>query len=252
MGKVKGMFSLTAVLLACACGVDIAERNNAGNREIRAGNYEAAVLAYQQAQVAAPDRPEAYYNVARAYAELGDVEAADAALEQAIRTADESLMARAYYNLGNLYFERGDYPQAFGAYQQALLLRPSDAATRYNLELALGYLQRPTPTALEQQTEPENETTDPTATPTNQPGALEGPTPTPPPQEGIPDPFASPVAEGTAAGTGVPSTPQPDVRGTLTVEQAERLLDVLRQDTRTLREYLQQPAQGSTDVGKDW
>lgn len=241
----------TALVLP-GCGVDVAERNNSGNALMRQDAYEAALGVYQQAQVAAPDLPHAYYNAARAYFEAGDVITARAALEQALKAGDPAVIARAYYNLGNIHFLSAEYAEAFNAYQQVLLLRPDDEAARYNLELTLWYLQRPTPTALQQQTEPEQQDTDPTATPTNQPGALDGPTPTPPPVEGTPDLTASPVAEGTASGAGSVGTPQPVPQGELTVEDAERLLNALQQDTRTLREFFQQPAQGSTSLEKDW
>ncbi|MDX1994828.1 MAG: VWA domain-containing protein [bacterium] len=246
------VLSFALLLTLVSCGVDVAERNNTGNAALQGERYEAALDAYQAAQVAAPDQPEAYYNAARAYLGTGSVEQAEAALEQAIRAGHESLTAQAYYNLGNVYFGQADYGRAYEAYRRALLINPDDADARYNLELSLLYLNRVTPTAIEQQTEPEPDDTDPTVTPTNQPGGFDGPTPTPPPAEGTPDLTADPI-DGSTGEDGIAAlTPIPQTQGRMTVEQAERLLDAVQQDQQTLREFLQQAADTGEPSEKDW
>lgn len=44
--------------------------------------------------------------------------------------------AALYYNLGNCYYKLGENTAAILNYERSLLLNPSDAAARYNLELA--------------------------------------------------------------------------------------------------------------------
>lgn len=245
------------VLLGCGvvltgCGVNAAERNNAGNALYARGEYDAALQAYQAAQVAAPNLPQPYYNAASALALAGELEAAIEALEQALATADEDLTAQAYYNLGNIYFQMAEYDDAVVAYQEVLLRRPDDQDARYNYELALSRILPLTPTALEQQVEPEQGETDPNVTPTNQPGALDGPTPTPPPQEGPPDPTSTPVEGGDQGGEQQLLTPTPQPEGEMTIEDAERLLDSVQQDQRTLQEFLRDIATPSTPSAEDW
>jgi Ca-activated chloride channel homolog len=236
------------------CGVNAAERNNAGNSMYDQGDYDAALQAYQSAQVAAPDQSVPYYNAASALVQIGELEAAQTTLEHALTIADDELTAQAYYNLGNVYFEMGLFSQAVEAYQETLLRRPDDQDARYNYELALNRVLPLTPTALEQQVEPAQGETDPNTTPTPNPGGLDGSSPTPPPpQQGPPDPTKPAIEGGDDTGEGEDTqtlTPQPE--GTMSLEDVERLLDAVQQDQRTLQEYLHDPATPSDPSEEDW
>ncbi len=239
------------LLLLTACGSPVAEKANQGNARFDEGDYEAALRAYQAAQVAAPDRPEGYFNAANALFGLVEVERALAALEQALRTADDDLAVDAYYNMGNIYYEIGFYDLAVEFYQNALLLDPEDSDVRFNLELALLRQRVPTPTAIEQQTEPDQQQTDPEVTPTSQPGAFDGPTPTPPPS--APDLTATPETDGSDSDESEESeSPVPQSDGDMTVEEAERLLDQVQQNQEALREYLEEKGGAGQPREKDW
>ena len=250
MNKARWIFLLSFALLSAACGINVAERNTAGNRDHRSENYDAAIRAYQVAQVEAPDRPEAYFNAASALVAVDDLQGAEAALIQALENADDNMIVEAYFNLGNVYHYMGQYARAVEAYQEALLIDPDDEDTRYNLEITLLRWVKPTPTAIEQQTEPEVSEADPETTPTDIPGGFDGPTPSPPPLEL--EPSSTPVSgqgEGTQNESG---TPVPQTEGEMTMEEAERILDQLMQDQEALREYLQDIAAGGVLVEKDW
>lgn len=245
----KIVLLMVLCVLFTGCG-PVAERNTAGNQAYHNHRYDAALRAYQNAQVIAPDHPEAYYNAASAYLQLDDLEQAQFALEQALKSSDESLQARAFYNLGNVYFVAERYRDAIRMYQQALLLEPDDEDARYNLEVALLRDIPPTPPEQEQQTDPEQDDADPDVTPTDQPGGFDGPTPTPPPQDF--DLSATPEAGQGQQGNEDSSTPVPQSQGEMDVEQAERLLDQVQQDQEALREYLQEEASGGVTEEKDW
>jgi tetratricopeptide (TPR) repeat protein len=235
-----------------ACGVNSAERNNTGNDLYQKGDYQAALDAYQAAQVAAPDRPEAYYNAADALIQQQKLDAAQAALEQVLKTADESLAAQAYYNLGNIYFDMGKYADAAEAYRQSLLRRPDDDDARHNYELTLGRIALPTPTAIQEKVKPTQGFTDPNATPTNNPSGRGGPTPTPPPRDSPPDTQPTKVGgTGETSGHGV-STPVPVTQGPLTVQEALDLLDTVKKDQDTMRKYLREASTASAPAGNDW
>ncbi len=248
MNRARWVFILSFVFLCAACGINVAERNTAGNRAYHRGNYDDAIRAYQIAQVEAPDRPEAYYNVASALVAIDDLQGAEAALIQALETADESMRVEAYFNLGNVYYYMGQYGQAVEAYQKALLIDPEDADARYNLEITLLRWVKPTPTSIEQQTEPEVSESDPEATPTDVPGGKDGLTPPPLELESSSTPMS-----GQGTGTQDESkTPIPQIEGEMTLEEAERLLDQLMQDQEALREYLQDITAGGVLAEKDW
>jgi tetratricopeptide (TPR) repeat protein len=194
------------------------------------------VNAYQAAQVAAPDAPEAYYNAASALAGTGRLQSAVAALEQALKTSDSDLTVKAYYNLGNVYFDLAQYDKAVEAYREALLRQPDDQDARHNYELALSRL--PTPT-------PEDRSPDPQPTPTDNLGGQQESTPTP-------DIIQTPTPQSEDNQSQETAIPTPLPGGTLSVEDAERILDAVQHNQRTLREYLERftiPVQPS---GKDW
>lgn len=241
---------LVLLIVLSGCGVNRAEQIAAGNRDYRRGSYTAALTNYQQAQVVAPDAPEGYFNAGLAHIGAGDLERAEAAFDQAIRHADGQLLIDAHYNLGNVHFERGRYSQAISAYQAALLLDPNDADARYNLELALLLRLPPTPTAQEQQTQPNSDSTDPTMTPTDQPGGVDVPTPTPTAVD--PDLTATPQGGQQEGGQEMGTTPQPSTGGRMSVEEAQRLLDQVRESQEALREFLQEEAAGEQIEGADW
>lgn len=241
-----------SVVILCfwltGCG-GVAERNNTGNAAYRDGEYERALVAYQSAQVMAPDDPLAYFNAAGALIQLDALDDAINALEQALTTADDGLKADAYYNLGNVFFEIREYDAAIQAYQQTLLLRPDDTDARYNMELALLTAVQPTPTAQEQQTDPQLGQTDPETTPTDQPRSFDGPTPTPPPLDL--DPSATPDrGEGQDGETG--PTPAPQSEGEMTIEQARQLLDQIQQEQVALSEFLERSGAPGDPSEKDW
>lgn len=242
MRRDYGWLMVCWVLLA-ACTVNPAERNNAGNDLYRQGDYPVAIRAYQVAQVMMPDDPVAYYNAGSALAATGQVQAAIDNLNQALKTADEDLIAQAYYNLGNVYFEMALYNNAIEVYREVLLLRPDDTDARFNYELALSRADNEAPQEDEQ--EP-----DPTATDTAQGG--DQPTPTPPPGTGTPENTEEPESGGGDSEGDEPVTVTPDPQGEMSEAQMEIMLDSVEQNQQTLREYLQRLSTPGPAPDKDW
>ena len=243
------IFSVMTIVVACA---STAQRNTSGNAQYNQGNYRQAINDYQGNMVANPDDPIAYYNMASALAGLDVFDRAIDSLEQAIDLADDDLIAEAYYNLGNVFFEMERYQEAVSAYQQTLLIDPDDDDARYNLELALQRYVPPSPTAIEQQTNPELGQSDPEATPTNEPGGFDGPTPTPPPQESSPDPSQTPDT-GDRSDFGIEAgTPIPNDEGSMTIEQAENILDVVQQNQDSLSQFLEEETTSGEPADRDW
>ncbi|MCS6835077.1 MAG: tetratricopeptide repeat protein [Anaerolineae bacterium] len=210
-------------LLLTACSPSPQASNNAANELLRQGRAQEALRAYQAAQVVQPDQPVYYFNAAAALAELGQSETAALALRQAIQRGDEALQANAHYNLGNLYLAQADYPSAIQAYQQAILLRPDFEDARFNLELALSYLDRPTPTPMEMNTRPDEQQADTSATPTPNPSGMNAPSPTPPRV----DPGANERERLLGEPGGLPGGDKldEDTEGNLNIESARRLLE---------------------------
>jgi tetratricopeptide (TPR) repeat protein len=232
------------LLILSGCDVNPAERNNAGNSLSEQGNYAEAVQAYQAAQVASPDDPIAYYNAGSALSRSGRGQPAVDVLRQALKTADDTLAAQAYYNLGNVYFEMGLYEDALDAYRQALILQPVDTEARHNYELALSRLPTVTPPPQTADPETEEDDTDRNPPQYNEPDTQETPTP-----ESADD---SPDYDSVSAEPDEQATVSPEHDGTLSIEDAERLLDAVDQNQQTLREFLQRLRPPETPSYKDW
>ena len=250
-----GTVFCAALMVLAALPTQTAERNNTGNTLYGQGEYDEAMRAYESAQVNAPDAPQAYYNAASALATVGRLRDAAGALEQALKTADDDLIADAYFNLGSVYYQMARYNEAVESLKQVLLLNPDDEAARYNYELAL--LRRvptPTPTPQEQNINPEEDESDPSPTPSPNPAGQDGPTATPtPPQDSPPDTQATPEEgnEGILDSNSL-STPTPSAGGPLTIEDVERRLDAIQENQQTLREFLQSASTPSRPNEKDW
>lgn len=248
--KRLGIFLTCLSLVMGACS-QVAERNNAANSLITDHQANLAVDAYLSAQVYEPDNPVPYLNSARAYYEQGNIEQMEAVIEQVILRGDNTQKREAYYNLGNFYVELERYPDAIQAYRQALLIYPEDADSRHNLELAMALLQTPTPESDELKTEPDQSQVNPTSPPTEQPLDFDGPTPTPPRIE-LDTNQSETDGPGGTPGAG-PATPFPRDNATLSVEQAQRLLDPVAQDQTTIGEFSDKVATpGAPNSGKEW
>lgn len=229
-------------LLLSACEINPAERNNAGVALYDQGAYDSALDAYQGAMVAAPDQPEPYFNAAGALSGIGRLESAAAALEQALKTADEELTAQAYYNLGNVYFDSAQFENAVAAYRETLLRRPNDENARYNYELALSRIPTPTPPPDESESEQEQEES----------GQQPTPTPTPDPGGNEPEETGEPQGEGQAEEGEESGTPTPQPEGALTIEQAEQLLDAIQQNQEPLSSFQNRDIPQAITPEKDW
>lgn len=237
------------VLTACAPSHDL---NNRANAALNQNRSDEAIAHFNSVMALQPDAPIPYYNAALAYRADESPDRAAQALEQALESADETLRQQTYYNLGVVYFEMGRFGDAAAAFREALILDPTDSQARYNYELAMLYDVDPTPQNQQQQTEPQEQQTDPDTTPTNQPNALDGPTPTPPRQDAPPDLTATPEGGSGDFASDTPSTLVPQENGRMTVEEAQRLLDLVADDQQALSEFLRQLISSGEPTGNDW
>ncbi|MGQ9887922.1 MAG: tetratricopeptide repeat protein [Aggregatilineales bacterium] len=220
-----------------------AERNNAGNALYAQGDYSLALQAYQEAMVADPDHPVPYYNAASALRQTGRLQAAAAALEQALKTADGPLAAAVYYNLGNVYFELARYEEALAAYREALLLDPQDGDARFNYELTLLRIATATP--------PQSQ---PTPSPTPDAAGASSPTSTHQTDAGenTPTPTGQPSNEESAPSQLDAMPIAPTQQTVLSFDEAARILDAVQRSQRTLRDVLQGRATDMPPQEKDW
>ena len=130
-----GLLMLTIGLLASSCASSAFSHNEKGNTRYDAGDYQAALSEYRQAQADEPGERRLNLNAGRALHALGEFERAISESSRAAEAADATLAARAFFNLGNHRVAEGDLISARNAYIESLLLDPTDFDAKFNLEL---------------------------------------------------------------------------------------------------------------------
>jgi hypothetical protein len=124
---------------AAASGRFLAETNShaataKGIQAFSAKQYGPAAQAFAKANSYAQS-PTTLYNLGTAEIAAGKREEGSAALTAAMK--DKSLRADALYNRGNSALAANSYDYAIRDYVDALKIRPSDLATKRNLEIAI-------------------------------------------------------------------------------------------------------------------
>ncbi len=118
------------------------------NQHYANGDYQSALDAYNQAELAQPDAPELAYNRALAHYKLNQLTDAENLLNQALTTRDPALEADIKYNLGNVAYTQALEKQsntteaidllkkAITRYRDSLDINPDDEDARANIHTA--------------------------------------------------------------------------------------------------------------------
>jgi Ca-activated chloride channel family protein len=137
------LVGLAGILVAG--GTANAQRPTAGDRALAAGDPAGAAAAFLGEASRGTARDTAFYNAGTAALEAGRLDVARGALAEAAKSLDPALRYRALYNLGlvGLLAAEADTTRqeeflddAVDRLRQALLLEPSSARAKWNLELA--------------------------------------------------------------------------------------------------------------------
>lgn len=134
-------YSLTAFMLALACGVCMAQTDRkevrAGNRQYKKGNWQNAEIEYRKAQAKDSTSFAAGYNLAGALYREGNFDEAAKTLDGLKEIAPASGRAADYfYNQGNVAVQKKDWKAAVEAYKQSILLNPEDLEAKENYAYA--------------------------------------------------------------------------------------------------------------------
>jgi Ca-activated chloride channel family protein len=137
------LVGLAGILVAG--GAARAQRPAAGDRALAAGDPAGAAAAFLAEAGRGTAKDTAFYNAGTAALEAGRLDVARGALVEAAKSLDPALRYRALYNLGlvGLLAAEADTTReeefledAVDRLRQALLLEPSSARAKWNLELA--------------------------------------------------------------------------------------------------------------------
>lgn len=250
-----------------------ADRNRRGNRMFHEGRFEEALEYYREAQVENPDAPELRFNAGDAYFKKNAYKDALQEFGQALKSRDPSLLARAYYNMGNVHVRQQNLQQAADAYKRSLALRPDDLDAKVNLEWVLEKMQEQEKDRKRKQEQGEDRDEDRDRNEnSNEPDEKEssdggnGEQP-----EERPDPDADGNQDGKREGSDNPDReqrPQPEdpdgqqqnqqssqpesTSGSLSREEAERLLDAMKDRETKSQKYRRLRINGKRYKGNEW
>ena len=138
MKNILLIFTLTllsfAAPLSAAESKELAAKISEGNKAFQNGNFQEAEQKYADAQIDAPDNPEANYNAGLACYRLEKYDEAISAFQRAASGASAELEAKCHYNIGNCLFRQGKLKESLESYKRANELDRDDEDTKANIE----------------------------------------------------------------------------------------------------------------------
>jgi Ca-activated chloride channel family protein len=105
-----------------------------GNKNEALEAYEQALKYYRDAEIEKPESPELSYNLANVMYQQEKYPDALEKYYKGLSTEKPKDQAAAYYNMGNALYRSGKYPEAIQAYQKCLDITPDDEDAKYNIE----------------------------------------------------------------------------------------------------------------------
>ena len=111
--------------------------NEEANKLFDQGRYTEALDLYRNIQVARPDLPHLDYNTGTTLHKLGEYERSLPQLQHALSASDTRIQAMTHYNMGNTLYMIDRLQEAIEEYKKTLRIDPNDMDAKHNLE----YLQ---------------------------------------------------------------------------------------------------------------
>ncbi|MCI0567585.1 MAG: tetratricopeptide repeat protein [Acidobacteria bacterium] len=245
--KSDSLFLLFAIGLAMSllsspyAHASASSKNQQGNQLYKEKKYPEALKRYTEAQLEAPDSPQLHYNLGNVFFRQGEVEKAREEYRRALAAADASLDPRAVYNLGNTFLSQQQYQEAVEAYQRTLKLAPKDMDAKRNLELAL--------LAMKQQKQQQNSSGKDSKH--DQQQKDDEPKPTPSGSDEKKDKQGQ--QEEKKEDQRNKGQGERHQKGSLTKEEAERILSALQEDEKAnMKRRLEAQQQEQASVNVDW
>jgi len=124
------IFLLPGVIFSQSVRKKVAE----GNKLFTEEKFDEANNKYRDALIDQPESAEIHFNIGNTQYKKKKYEEAFAEFEKSLSTEDIMLQSKAYYNMGNNFYRMGKLPESILAYTQALKYNPDDVDAKYNLE----------------------------------------------------------------------------------------------------------------------
>lgn len=215
----------------------------AGNKSYQREDYESAMRHYQDAEIERPENPQLHYNMANTLYQQERYEEAIEKYNKAFYTEDPKLEAESYYNQGNSLYRAGKLAEAIQAYERCLDITPDDIDAKYNLEFVRKKLKEMMDEQKQEQAEDKEGEKQPGEEEQSQQDES---------QRQEQEEQQQQQEQAQADSTQKQPQVQPEPREGMSREEAERILNALKDDERELQKEQRRFTGGSRRVLKDW
>ena len=255
-----------------------------GNELYKKGDFEGALKKYLEAQTLEPNAPELHFNIGDVQFGKGKFDEAAAEFRRVLQRADPKMMPSLAYNLATAAMKQGKLDKAAELYKTAIKLDPKDLEARHNLGVLLQQMeqqkqQQQDPSKQDQNQKKQDQKDQqgqeqkqdkakqpPDQKPQDQSGQKgdkgekkDQPAPSKPEEKKEKPPeqqqAAKPEKPDDKKKDGQQAQPPPEpgkIEGMIPREQAERLLELLKDEEKHGVFLFQQQKSGETDPEKDW
>ena len=139
----NGVVGLSArIFFIILCSVSFSLSQDKGINYYQNREFEEARNYYESLIRERGNNPQAQFGRGSSSFQQGDMETAEQAFEQSLKSSDLDLRSKALYNLGNTFYHNKKTEEALAYYRKALELDPNDKEAKYNYEF-LRYQQDP-------------------------------------------------------------------------------------------------------------
>jgi len=214
-----------------------------GNESYEEGRFADAEAEYKKALLKDPISASATFNVGDAYYKQQRFDEAARAFQTfAMMNKDAESSSRAFYSIGNILFKQDKFQESIEAYKQALRLNPNDGDARYNLELAKEKLKQQQQQQKNQQKKDQQQKQDQQQQQQNQN------------QQQKQDQQQQQQQQNQQQNQQQQPQPQPQVaqQNKIPKEQADRILDALRNSEKEIQKQLRKREGTRIRTEKDW
>jgi Ca-activated chloride channel homolog len=234
---------LALVAVAAAFGQSARSLNNEGVDAYEDNNFADAEVNFRKGAEREPKLFEPSFNLGDAYYKQGKYEEAIRAYQEAAaKTQDKGRQAEAWYNVGNALLKSDKIKESVGAYSNALKLNPDDRDAKYNLSLALSKLKNQQNQQNQDKNQDENKDDKQDKNQDRQKQDDD---------KQDDDKQDQNKQNQDQENQGDQKRPQPR-KNELTKEEAERILEALKNNEKNLQEELRKKRGSTRWIEKDW
>ena len=249
-----------------------ADKNEEGRQRYNEGEYGEAISKFTDAQLHLPESDSLNFNIANTHYKIGKLPEAEKSYKDILDSRDVTLKAKANYNMGNTMYKQGKFNEALDFYKKAIKLTGKESGVngdeikgvredaKYNYEFVQKKMEE---MKKEQQEREEKEEQEKQEKQEDQKQGEEQEEKNPDQQEQQQQEKEQEEQDKGNKGKQEKELPpppeneksplQPYEKKEMTKEEAERILDALRQSERSARD-MQEKEEGSAQfmIEKDW